>query len=208
MTHLSWRKTISARRMLAAIVISLGMLATKMEAVAETVAALALASEAEAAKTVPQSEPPPLDSRIVEMMKTNTVGIIEARIFLAEKWPITPVQKAQVFLSMLAKSGPDDQRKLAHAAVPHIASTSYTLLRKHLLDAQLPRPVLSVFMTDTLKRQNAIKLPTLLALAQIDGHPMKVEAAQLLRAYLGRDYGTNWVQWDQSMQAYLKSNPS
>ncbi len=48
----------------------------------------------------PAAEPPPLDARIIEMMKTNTAGIVEARIHFVEKWEISPVEKAQVFFIM------------------------------------------------------------------------------------------------------------
>src|SRR6185369_14708180 len=96
------------------------------------------------------AEPPPLDSGIIEMMKTNMTGNVEARIYYVEKWEIAPMQKAQVFLSMLMSSETDDRRKLAHAAVQYVANSNYALIRKQLLNPQLPRQVLSVFMTDTL----------------------------------------------------------
>jgi hypothetical protein len=153
------------------------------------------------------AEPPPLGARVLEMMKTNSLGVIEARIYFVEKWELTSVEKAQVFLSMLAKAETDDQRKLAHAAVPFVANTNYGLIRKHLLDPKLPRVVLSVFMTDTLKRQYSVKLPALLLLAQIELHPMRTEAQELLRGYLGRDHGTNWPKWEETMLAWLQSNP-
>ena len=152
--------------------------------------------------------PPPLDAKIVEMMKTNSVGIVEARIHFVEKWEITMPHKAQVFFSMFDEAKGDDQRKLAHAAVKHVANTNYALIQSHLLDPELPRTVLSVFMTDTLKRSNAVKLPVLLQLARLDAHPLQDEARQLLRGYLGRDHGTNWVKWEEAMQSWLKTNPT
>ena len=86
------------------------------------------------------------------MMKTNTVGSLEVRIHFVESWELSPFQKAQVFFAMFEKATPDDQRKLAHAAVKYAANTNYNLFRRYLLNSRLPRPVLSVFMTDTLKR--------------------------------------------------------
>ena len=165
------------------------------------------ARERTATPSIDLAYPPPLDSKIVQMMKTNTVGSVEVRIYFVENWEITPVQKAQVFFSMLEKSGPDDQRKLAHAAVTHVANTNYALLRRYFLDSQLPRPVLSVFMTDTLKRSNRIKLPVLLTLAQVSAHPMQTEARQLLSVYLGQSHGTNWARWEQTMLAWMQGNP-
>lgn len=154
------------------------------------------------------AETSPLDAKIIEMMKTNTVGIVEARIYFVEKWEISPMEKAQVFSLMLDQAQGDDKRKLAHAAVKHVANTNYALIQQRLLDPEMPRTVLSVFMTDTLKRGNAIKLPALLALAQIDAHPMRDEARQLLKGYLRHDHGTNWVKWEETMQSWLKINPT
>src|SRR4051812_42741156 len=99
---------------------------------------LSQAVAAKAAKTEANSaifaELPPLDSKIVDMMKTNVVGSVEAKIYFVEKWDISPVQKSQVLFSMLDSTEGDDQRKLAHAAVQFVANTNYALVRKHLLD--------------------------------------------------------------------------
>lgn len=151
---------------------------------------------------------PPLNPRIVEMMKTNTAGIIEARIHFVESWEVSGTEKAQVYFSMLAASDDEDQRKLAHAATRQAGAQNYSLVRDHLLDPRLPRPVLSVFLTDTLKRQNSLKIPMLLHLAQADGHPMQTEAKDLLTVYFGQNHGTNWTQWEESMLAYIEKNPN
>ena len=157
--------------------------------------------------SLPFTEPPPLDAKIVEMMKTNTVGIVEARIHFVEKWEITPLQKAQVFLTMLTSAEGDDQRKLAHAALPYIGATNYGLARRYLHNPGLPKTVLSVFMTDTLKRSYEIKLPALVCLVQVEKHPLRKEAQELLRNYLGSDHGTNAQLWEEATLAWLKRNP-
>ena len=117
------------------------------------------------------------------------------------------MEKAQVYFQMFEKLEPDERRRLSHAAVKCVADTNYMVIRKRLLDATLPKPVLSVFMTDTLKRKNAIKMPVLLELARLDGHPMQTEATDLLRVYLGTTYGKNWAKWEQAMAVWLKQNP-
>ena len=153
-------------------------------------------------------EPPPLDAGIVAMMKTNNVGSLEVRIHFVESWELSPFQKAQVFFAMFEKAASDDQRKLAHAAVKYAANSNYNLLRRYLLNSQLPRPVLSVFMTDTLKRDNRTKMPVLLALARQNGHPMQSEAQELLKVYLGQSHGTNWSKWEEAMLAWLQKHPN
>ncbi len=152
------------------------------------------------------AEPPSLDPGILSMMQTNVAGSIEARVYFVENWQIARGEKAQVFFRMLAEAGAEDQRKLAHAAVGHVANSNYTLVARHLLDTQLPKAVLSVLMTDTLKRDYHLKLPMLLSLAQREKHPMQKEARELLQGYLGKDHGTNWAKWDEAMQTRLKTN--
>jgi hypothetical protein len=196
-------KNIPFRPAILSLLISLGLIAGLRVLEAATAA-----PDSDEAKPMPALvEPPPLDPKIMEMMKTNVMGRIEARIYFVEKWEIAPIQKAQALFAMMAKAGSEDQRKLAHAAVPFVANTNYLLIRQHLLDLKLPRAVLSVLMTDTLKRQYNLKLPALLTLAQRDAHPLQAEAQQLLRGYLGKDHGTDWAQWERTMLTWLKNNP-
>ena len=167
------------------------------------------AAEAEAMPPGPGlkvSKAPVLEPRIRSMMETNVVGSIEARVYFVENWEITREQKAQIFFGMFAQADADDQRKLAHAAVSHVANSNHTLAATHLLNPRLPKTVLSVLMTDTLKRDYHIKLPMLLTLAQSEGHPLQKESQELLRGYLGQDHGTNWARWEESMAARLKGN--
>lgn len=152
-------------------------------------------------------EPKPLDLRVLDMVKTNVFGSIEARIYYVENWDITKLEKAQACLLMFPKLDSDDQRKLAHAMVKYVEDANYLLLRTNLLNPVFDKRVLSVLMTDTLKRGYRIKVPTLLSLAQTDSHPMQSEARQLLKQYLHADHGTNWLEWEESMVAWLAKYP-
>jgi hypothetical protein len=151
---------------------------------------------------------PELEPAVLAMMKTNTSSVVEVRIHFVEQWEISPLQKSLAYFSMFTNAVGDDQRKLAHAAVKYVASTNHTLVQRHLFNPDLSRTVLSVLMTDTLKRAPAVKLPALLQLARMDYHPLQSEARDLLRGYLGRDHGTNWVKWEEAMQSWLKTNPA
>ena len=162
-----------------------------------------LASAALAHAALPELEP-----AVLAMMKTNTSSVVEVRIHFVEQWEISPLQKSLAYFSMFTNATGDDQRKLAHAAVKYVASTNHALVQQHLFNPELPRTVLSVLMTDTLKRAPSVKLPALLQLARVEGHPLQDEARDLLRGYLGRDHGTNWVKWEESVQSRLKENPA
>lgn len=157
--------------------------------------------------TGPAAELAPLSAALQRRVATNTVGIIEQRIQHVEQWGLSPTEKAQVYFQMFEKLDADERRRLSHAAVKCVADTNYAMIRLRLLDPTLPKPVLSVFMTDTLKRGNAIKMPTLLELARFEGHPMQAEATDLLRVYLGNSYGRDWTKWEAAMQEWLKQNP-
>ena len=49
-----------------------------------------------------------------------------------------------------------DVHAIQVAAVQHVASTNYALVQQHLFNPELSRTVLSVFMSDTLKRAPAV----------------------------------------------------
>jgi hypothetical protein len=149
---------------------------------------------------------PPLDPAIVALVETNKAAITEHRIFYVTNAEITETQKAQALLLLFKDVPKEDQRKVAHAAVKQVDDTIYFLAREQLLDATLPPQVLSVFMTDTLKRKNRLKAPVLLDLARLESHPLRTEAQQMLVAYLRKDYGTNWVGWEKAVAAWLEKD--
>lgn len=150
---------------------------------------------------------PPLDPAIVAIVETNRAAIVEHRIFYVTNAGITETQKAQALFLLFKDVPKDEQRKVAHAAVRHVDDSIYSLAREPLFDASLSPQVLSVFMTDALKRKNRVKGPLLVELAQIEGHPLRTEAQQMLRAYLGRDYGTNRAALDKAVAAWLDQEP-
>jgi hypothetical protein len=62
-------------------------------------------------------------------------------------------------------------------------------------------------MTDTLQRKYDVKLPVLLILANLEGHPMRAEARELLHGYTGREFGSSWDKSIEALMAWLTSNP-
>lgn len=149
---------------------------------------------------------PPPSAEIVTLMETNKSAILEHQIFYVEKSSLSRWEKAQALFKIYSSIDKEGQRKAAHAAVRYVDDEHFVVVRHQMLDSSLPKQVLSVFLTDTLKRSDAVKMPLLLELAQRDGHPMQGEARQLLSAFLGRDYGLSWDKWQEAMVAYLDTN--
>ena len=97
-------------------------------------------------------------------------------------------EKAVELLAMFSKLSREGQRKVAHAIVAHVTDDDFGLVREQLLNPKLHPQVLSVFMTDTLKRENNIRLPMLRELTRMDGHPLQAEAQQLLPVLVSANF--------------------
>jgi hypothetical protein len=101
----------------------------------------------------------------------------------------------------------DGQIEVAQHLSNLVPDESYAPLGKLLENAKLPEDVLDVLMADALNRPNSVKLPTLLDVAQNPDNSKAGEAKDLLELYLDEDYGADWSQWRQKLQAWLKENP-
>jgi len=80
-------------------------------------------------------------------------------------------------------------------------------MRSYLTNADLPENVLDVLLDDALNRPNSLKLPALLDIARNEQNPEAAQAKDFLELFLDEDYGTNWDQWQASMDQWLKENP-
>ena len=184
---------------------------TAMESTAPTAqsaAGAAVPQTAAVAHATISAKLPPLSSAMVAIVETNSSAIVEHRIHFVSTAEGSDLEKAQAMLLMFKTLNREGQRKVAHAIVRLVDDEHFFLVREQLLDTNLHPQVLSVFMTDTMKRKNEIKLPTLLEVARFDGHPGQTEAKELLHAFLGQDYQTNWTKWEDAVSDWLKNNPS
>jgi hypothetical protein len=155
--------------------------AEKTAPAAATPAALTAAAE----KAEPASTPgelPPLAPEAVAIITSNKTEVVYNQVFWITNSAIPSVQKALALMEIMPNFDTDGQRAVAHAAVKYIADSNHTLVSKPLLDGKIDPQLLSIFMTDTLKRPDAIRLPILKALAEKDEHRMKAEATDLLAA--------------------------
>ncbi|HMP84501.1 MAG TPA: hypothetical protein PKA41_17540 [Verrucomicrobiota bacterium] len=181
-----------------------GAEAVETLSVATTVVTAEVAQSPAAPPSVSKlAELPPLSDDVLAILESNKTSIVEHQIHYIVNADIAPLEKAQALFLVYSQLDASGQRKVAHSAVKYIEDEHFALVREQLFDTNLQPQVLSVFMTDTLKRGFAVKLPVLFDLARYDGHPMQTEARQLLGHYFGRDYGSNWDKWEQAMLAYL-----
>ena len=96
-------------------------------------------------------------------------------------------------------------------AMQHISNLlpdeKFSLLTQTLTNAATSEAVLDIILGDALNRPNALKLPSLLEVAKIPGHPKAEEAREILEVFVDHDYGTDWAQWDKAVKDWLKENP-
>jgi hypothetical protein len=99
------------------------------------------------------------------------------------------------------------QQELAQHLVNMVQDDHYDGTADMLTNAATPADVSGVLMNDLLNRNNALKLPMLLAIARNDSHPLKDQALDLLGLLTQEDNGTNWDQWSSTIDTWLQDNP-
>ncbi len=115
--------------------------------------------------------------------------------------------KADKILALIPRAPADAQQELAQHLVNMVQDDHYDGAAEMLTNADTPADVSSVLMNDLLNRNNALKLPMLLAIARNDSHPLKDQALDLLGLLTQEDNGTNWDQWSSTIDTWLQDNP-
>ncbi len=92
-------------------------------------------------------------------------------------------------------------------AINFAQDDNYSGLAGILTNSATSSGVATVLMNDLLNRNNALKLPMLLAVAQTDDHSLKGEAKEMLELFIQEDHGTNWTEWSEAIDKWLKENP-
>ena len=126
----------------------------------------------------------PLPAEVMAMVASNRTASVQEQVYYITNSAFTEVQKAQTLMMILPSfSSRDDQRAVAHAAVNYVSDSTHRLISQPLLEGKLHPQLLSIFMTDTLKRSDAIKIPILKSIAAMKEHPLQGEAQDLLVAF-------------------------
>lgn len=86
----------------------------------------------------------------------------------------------------------------------HVPDEDYARMRALTLDAALPEPVLEVFYDDLGSRDEPLKLPVLLQMAQDEGHAFQAQALEDLGLALDAEHGGDFKRWAQALSTYLR----
>lgn len=115
--------------------------------------------------------------------------------------------KADKILALIPNAPPEAKQELAQHLVNMVQDDHYDGTAQMLTNAATPVEVSDVLMNDLLNRNNGLKLPMLLAIARNPDHPLKDQALDLLGLLTQEDDGTNWDQWNNTVNTWLQNNP-
>jgi hypothetical protein len=115
--------------------------------------------------------------------------------------------KAKQMLEMFPRLPEAGQVEVAKHLCNLVPNEDYAALAKFVVDPQLPAEALDTLVADVLNRPNSLKLPTLLEIIRTPGHPKAGDAKEILGFFIEGDYGDDWAQWQEKLDAWLKENP-
>jgi len=89
-----------------------------------------------------------------------------------------------------------------------LSDESYQPALQKLVNPATPPEVMEVIYSDVLNRPNAVKLPVLINLLAVPGHPLRGEALDTLQIFVGRDLGNDTQAWSAAVQEFLRAEAS
>ena len=108
-------------------------------------------------------------------------------------------------LDALAHSLPmEGQVEATQHMVNLLGDESYQLARRKLANPATPREVMDVIYSDVLNRPNTVKLPALVDVLAVPGHPLQAESLETLRVFVGKDLGNDLPAWNVAVQDFLR----
>jgi hypothetical protein len=115
--------------------------------------------------------------------------------------------KADQLVALFPTLPEEGQIEAAQELFYMLSDHEFAAFEQYLANASLSAPVLNLLMTGALNRPDNVKLPILLEVARNDANPKAADARELLRGFLGTDYGTDWAQWKSGIEKHLGQNP-
>ena len=120
-------------------------------------------------------------------------------------------KRAQVteLLRLLSGGLPEEAlESVAEEAVRGLENKDYAKATGLLLNPQTHGRVHAVLFADLVERPDPIRLPGLLAVAKVQGHPFGKVAAEDLELFLGTNHGGNWARWEEAIRLFLAKSGS
>jgi len=112
---------------------------------------------------------------------------------------------AAMKLDALAPTLPlDGQLEAAQHMVNLLGDDNYQIALQKLVNTATPTDVMEVIYSDVLNRPNAVKLPALVNVLNVPGHPLRAEALETLQIFVGRDLGNDTQAWSAAVQEFLQ----
>lgn len=182
------------------------------------------ASRDASAPTIQPSQPVVVKP-VKPVAKTNSEAQILAKAAEAEKPDSEPTptwsdkldtillsdedenKKADKILALMKEVPEEAQIELSQHLINMVQDENYAGTAQLLTNSLTASGVSSVLMNDLLNRNNSLKLPLLLEVARNDDHPLKGEAKEMLELFIQEEHGTNWNEWQTSVETWLKENP-
>jgi hypothetical protein len=115
-------------------------------------------------------------------------------------------ETAQNIINMVPTLPPEGQVGAILHATNLLVDKEYQRLMPLVRNLRLPQEVHDVLMTDLMNRENKVKLPVLLEMARMVGHPHQEEAQTDLQIFLDADYGADWNKWGTALNEFLKKD--
>jgi hypothetical protein len=116
-------------------------------------------------------------------------------------------QKAQKLLELYATLPAGGQVEAAQHLANLMPHTNFAGVAQIITNVLTSPDVIDVLAADLLNRPNKLKLPLLLEVARMPGHPWRNEAKQMVELYVQKDYGDDWGAWTHAVQKWLEENP-
>ena len=147
------------------------------------------------AKAAPQAaEKPP---------KADEIAAWELKIDDALRSNAEPAVIAQVLLQQIPSMPKEGQAAAARHIVNLIPDKDYVTVMPYVRNAQLDPGFQEIVVAESLNRPDMVKLPLLLAAAQIPKHPMAEVAKTTLAFLLDGNFGEDWGRWDAAVKEAL-----
>jgi hypothetical protein len=112
--------------------------------------------------------------------------------------------KARRLLALLPELPADGLATAAEECIARVPDADYNAVALPVIaNPQTHGAVANVFFADLMERPDAITLPALLRIAQIQNHPYAKFARENLQLLLDEDFGSDWQKWDAATRSAL-----
>jgi hypothetical protein len=112
--------------------------------------------------------------------------------------------KARRLVAMFPELPADALATAAEECIARLPDADYNAVAlPFIANPQTHGAVANVFFADLMERPDAITLPALLRIAQIQNHPYAKFSRENLRLLLDEDFGSDWPKWDAAIRTAL-----